>query len=567
MGAYEDKAWLHHYAEWTNPTPELGNHTLVSRYNEAVATHPNNKATWFMGAELTYIQLDQQVRSIASALAELGVSKGHRVVVALPNCPQHVVSILAIHSLGAAVVEHNPLYTAYELKSQILDHGAEIAIVWDKAAPVYRELAEATQLSTIISVNMTDAMPWHLRTLLKLPLGTARAKRKELTSPAPGTTAFSDLLATHPAPPPATVTQDDTAFILYTSGTTGEPKGAPLTHGNLNASLVTGLEWLKDWGEHDEKVLAVLPLFHVYGLMLNFSLAISSAAQIVLVAAPKPELMYPAIEKTKPTMLPGVPTLYERIAAWATDNNKDLSSIRNAFSGAATLPTTTLELWESVTGGRLVEGYGLTETAPILTANPMNGKHRPGYVGVPYPHTDIRIANPDTPAETMPDGEPGELLARGPQVFSGYLNKPEANEKAFHDGWFRTGDMAIMEPDGFIRLVARIKEMIITGGFNVYPDEVEQVLKQHPDIDDVAIVGRPRPDGSEDVVACVTLHEGAPLDPDALADYARTHLTPYKVPRTFYYFDTLERDQTGKIRRKAVQKTLLTMIEEGTAQS
>ncbi|SDS56632.1 long-chain-fatty-acid--CoA ligase [Corynebacterium timonense] len=567
MGAYENKAWLRHYADWTNPEPDLGEHTLVSRYRQSVAQSPDAKATWFMGAELTYGQLDEQVRRVAGALAGLGVKRGDRVVIALPNCPQHVVSILAVHSLGAAVVEHNPLYTAYELKSQVLDHGATVAIVWDKAAPVYRDLAAATQLSTIVSVNMIDAMPWHLRTALKLPLPSIRAKREELSAAAPGTIAFRDLLAADAEPPHTEVTQEDTAFILYTSGTTGEPKGAPLTHGNLNANLVTGLEWLEDWGSKEEKVLAILPLFHVYGLLLNFSLAISNASQIILVPAPKPELMYPAIEKTKPTMLPGVPTLYERIAAWATENNKDLTSIRNSFSGAATLPAATLAQWEKVTGGRLVEGYGLTETSPILTSNPMNGKHRPGYVGVPYPLTDIRIANPDNPAETMPDGEPGELLARGPQVFGGYLNKPEANERAFYDGWFRTGDMAIMEEDGFIRLVARIKEMIITGGFNVYPDEVEQVFKQHPDIDDIAVVGRPRTDGSEDVVACVALHEGAVLDPDGLTEFARERLTPYKVPRTFYYFDALERDQTGKIRRKAVQKTLLTMIEEGTARS
>ncbi|WP_115685394.1 long-chain-fatty-acid--CoA ligase [Corynebacterium senegalense] len=569
MGAFEERAWLRHYAEWTNPEPELGTHTLVSRFEESVRAHPRAKATWFMGAELTYAELAAQVRSVARGLTGLGVRRGDRVVIALPNCPQHVVSILAVHSLGATVVEHNPLYTAYELRNQVTDHGATVAIVWDKAAGVYRELAETTQLRTIVSVNMIDAMPWHLRTLLRLPVGSVKAKRAELSAPAPGTIPFATLLVSSDdgasAADNVEVTQEDTAFILYTSGTTGEPKGAPLTHGNLNANLVAGLEWLKGWGEKDEKILAVLPLFHVYGLLLNFSLALTDAAQIILVPAPKPELMFPAIEKTKPTMLPGVPTLYERIATWALENDKDVSSIRNSFSGAATLPTSTLELWEQATGGRLVEGYGLTETSPILTANPMDGNRRPGYVGVPFPYTDIRIANPDNPAETVPDGTPGELLARGPQVFSGYLNKPEANEKAFYDGWFRTGDMAVMEEDGFIRLVARIKEMIITGGFNVYPDEVEQVMKQHPDIADIAVVGQPRPDGSEDVVACVTLREGAPLEPEALQAFARERLTPYKVPRTFYHFEELERDQTGKIRRKAVQKLLLEMLEAGTA--
>ena len=565
MGAFENKAWLQHYAEWTDRQLSYGDDTLVSRFNDAVAKHRNKKFTWFMGKELTYGEVEDQVRRVATGLSGLGVKQGDRVAIALPNCPQHVVSILAVHSLGATVVQHNPLYTAYELKDQFDDHGAKVVIAWDKAAPVYKELARTTQLEKVITVNMIDAMPWHLRTVLSLPLGSIKKKREELTGPAEGTIPFAQLLSNEPKRADVRVTQDDIAFILYTSGTTGAPKGAPLTHGNINANVVAGLEWFGNFGDQDERIFAVLPLFHVYGLTLNFAIGFAVGAQSILVPAPKPELMFSAIEKTKPTMLPGVPTLYERISDWAIDNNKDITSIRYSFSGAATLPTATLEKWEKVTGGRLVEGYGLTETAPILTANPLDGNRRPGYIGVPFPDTEIRIANPDNPDETMPDGEPGELLARGPQVFSGYLNKPEANEKAFHNGFFRTGDMGVMEEDGFIRLVARIKEMIITGGFNVYPDEVEQVLKHHPDINDIAIVGRPRPDGSEDVVACVTLHEGAPLDPDSLQSYARERLTPYKVPRTFYHFEDLNRDQTGKFRRKHVQKTLLQMLAEGTA--
>ena len=211
---------------------------------------------------------------------------------------------------------------------------------------------------------------------------------------------------------------------------------------------------------------------------------------------------------------------------------------------------------------RSATDYGLTETAPILAGNPLDGTRRPGYIGLPFPNTEIRIADPDDPSRTMPDGEPGELLARGPQVFSGYLNSPEANERAFHDGWFRTGDMAVMEPDGWIKLVARIKEMIITGGFNVYPDEVEAVMRNHPDIEDIAVVGRPREDGSEDVVACITLIDGSALDPGGLKAYARQHLTRYKVPRDFYHFEQLQRDQTGKIRRREVRDTLLQLLTQ-----
>lgn len=558
MGAFENKAWIQHYADWTDPYPELGNDTLVSFFNDAVASAPKRAATWFMGKTLTYAQLDEKVTHLASALTDLGVRQGDRVAIALPNCPQHVIAITALLRIGAVVVEHNPLYTAYELKSQFLDHGAKVAIVFDREAHTFLSLQHDTPLETIITVNMIDEMPRTLKAALALPLPPISKKRAELSRPAPGTLSWNDLLKRASAPVAApTITQDDTAFILYTSGTTGEPKGAPLTHRNVIAVLKGGLTWLENWGATEEKVLAVLPLFHIYGLTLNYGLPLTVAGQIVLVPAPKPELYQSAIKKTRPTLLPGVPTLYERITDWAIASGVDLSSIHSSVSGAATLPASTIEKWERATGGRLIEGYGLTETAPILAGNPLDGNRRPGYIGLPFPNTEIRIANPDNPAQTMPDGEPGELLARGPQVFSGYLNKPEANQRAFYQDWFRTGDMAVMEEDGFIRLVARIKEIIITGGFNVYPDEVEEVMRAHPDITDIAVVGRPRDDGSEDVVACVTLRDGAALDPEGMKDFARQRLTRYKVPRTFYHFEELQRDQTGKIRRREVRDSLL----------
>lgn len=562
MGAYETKAWLTHYPEWTDPNPIVGSDTLVSLFNTATTTHPDRIATWFMGKTLTYQALNEQVNRLAAGLQRLGVTPGDRVVIALPNCPQHVIAITAILRIGAVAIEHNPLYTAYELEKQFLDHGARVAIVFDREADTFHTLQQTTALETVIAVNLIDAMPRHLQLALQVPLGSVRAQREELHKPAPNAIAWESLVAKSAAPTdlPA-ITQSDTAFILYTSGTTGTPKGVPLTHANVLSVLAAGAQWVKDWGAVSEKVLAILPMFHIYGLALNYGFPLTVAGQIVLVPAPKPKLYQQAILKTRPTLLPGVPLLYERIAQWAVEKNVDLSSFHSAISGAATLPQNTIELWERVTGGQLIEGYGLTETSPILCGNPLDGNRRPGYIGVPFPNTDIRIANPDNPGETMPDGEPGELLARGPQVFSGYLNNPEATEQAFHDGWFRTGDMAVMEPDGFIRLVARIKEIIITGGFNVYPDEVEEAVRTHPDVEDVAVVGLPRDDGSEDVVACVTLRDGAPLDPDGLKEHARQRLTRYKVPRTFYHFEDLNRDQTGKIRRRAVQQELVAMLQ------
>ncbi|MGY6464271.1 long-chain-fatty-acid--CoA ligase [Corynebacterium sp. UMB8791] len=562
MGAYETKAWLTHYPEWTDPNPIVGSDTLVSLFNTAATTHPGRTATWFMGKTLTYQALNEQVNRLAAALQRLGVAPGDRVVIALPNCPQHVIAITAILRIGAVAVEHNPLYTAYELEKQFLDHGARVAIVFDREAETFHTLQETTALETVIAVNLIDAMPRHLQLALQVPLGSVRSQREELHKPAPKAISWESLVA-KPATPTnlPTIAQSDTAFILYTSGTTGTPKGVPLTHANVLSVLAAGAQWVKDWGAVNEKVLAILPMFHIYGLALNYGFPLTVAGQMVLVPAPKPKLYQQAILKTRPTLLPGVPLLYERIAEWAVEKNVDLSSFHSAISGAATLPQSTIELWERVTGGQLIEGYGLTETSPILCGNPLDGNRRPGYIGVPFPNTEIRIANPDNPSETMPDGEPGELLARGPQVFSGYLNNPEATEKSFHDGWFRTGDMAVMEPDGFIRLVARIKEIIITGGFNVYPDEVEEAVRSHPDVEDVAVVGRPREDGSEDVVACVTLRDGAPLDPEGLKEHARQRLTRYKVPRTFYHFEDLNRDQTGKVRRRAVQQELVAMLQ------
>ena len=538
MGAHETaRPWITQYAAWTDPNPKVGSDTLVSMFNRVMATTPKNPATWFVGKTLTYEELNTKVSRFAAQLYGLGVRPGDRVAVALPNCPQHIIAVTAILRLGATAVEHNPLYTAYELRSQFLDHGAKVAVVFDRQAETF-----------------TTAV-------LSIPIGPIKSKRKELSKPAPGTISFSSLIATpQQAVPTPQVEPEDTAIMIYTSGTTGEPKGVPLTHRNIVSVLTAGLSWLENWGAVEEKVLAILPLFHIYGFALNYGLPLTCGGQMVLVPAPKPELYQPAITKTRPTVLPGVPTLYDRIIDWALESNADLSSIHTSISGAATLPAPTIERWEQATGGRLIEGYGLTETSPILAGNPLDGSRRPGYIGLPFPNTDIRIANPENPAETMPFGEPGELLARGPQVFSGYLNKPEATEHAFHEDWFRTGDMAVMEEDGWIKLVARIKEIIITGGFNVYPDEVEQVMREHPDITDIAVVGRPREDGSEDVVACVTLRDGAALDPDGMKEYARERLTRYKVPRTFYHFEELNRDQTGKVRRREVQETLMGML-------
>ncbi|MEX3504122.1 long-chain-fatty-acid--CoA ligase [Corynebacterium sp. LK2510] len=562
--AQQPAPWLAYYPEWTmNQSLEYGTVTLGQIYEDNLSKNGDKPATWFFGRTQTYAELDREVRHAAAGLKGLGVRPGDRVAILLPNCPQHVAAFMAVQLLGGVVVEHNPLYTAAELKPQFKDHGARVAIVWDKVADTMEKLRPDTPLETVVSVNMTKAMPRLQQMALRLPVKKLRDARNKLTGPTNNTVAWETLtgLAIGGAGAditlPESVTPEDPALILYTSGTTGRPKGAVLSHRNLIANAQQGVAWVKELQEPNQRMLATLPFFHAYGLTFSLTLTFLIGSEVVLLPAPEMNLIMGALKKHTPTFVPGVPTLFTRIIDEAEAKGIDLSEVKIGFSGASSLPGEIIARWEAITGGHLVEGYGLTETSPILVGNPRSADRRPGYIGIPFPDTEIRIANPENLDEDMPTGEAGELLARGPQVFSGYLHNEEATEAAFHDGWFRTGDMGFMEEDGFIKLVSRIKELIITGGFNVYPQEVEDVVRQHPDVIDVAVVGRPRADGSEDVVACVTLREGAPLDPEGLKEFARERLTRYKVPRTFYHFEELARDQLGKIRRREVQADLL----------
>lgn len=568
MSASETKAWLSSYSEWTPAELDYGSTTLLNLYDDNLAAHPEKTATWFFGKSTTYAEIDRQVRGAAAGLRAFGVRPGDRVALLLPNCPQHVVAFWAVLKLGATVVEHNPLYTAHELKAPFKNHGARIAIVWDKSAGVVEKLRDVTDLETIISVNMIHEMPKIKQLALRIPLPKIAQSRSQLHAPAPNTVSWESLRSPaiggdgRDVESDPSVTKESAAVMMYTSGTTGEPKGAVLTHGSLFANLLQGKHWVKGLGEQEERILAALPFFHAYGLTMAMTLSVYVGGEMVIVPTPQIELVVDALKQRQPTWFTGVPLVFERtLAAVEKDKKASIKSIRYAFCGAATLPKELIDKWEAQSSGMFVEGYGLTETSPIIIGTPMNEHRKQGYIGVPFPDTEVRIVNPENLDEVRPDGEEGEILVRGPQVFAGYLGNPEATEKAFHDGWFRTGDVGIMDSDGFVKLVARIKEVIITGGFNVYPGEVEEAMRAHRDIEDVAVVGMPRPDGSEDVVACVVLADGAVLDPEGLKEFARNNLTRYKVPRRFHHFDELPTNMMGKVVRRDVQAKLAEMTE------
>ncbi|SDO68958.1 long-chain acyl-CoA synthetase [Nakamurella panacisegetis] len=559
-----DRPWLASYPDGVPPTVDVPEQSLVDLLDESVERFRSKVALDFFGATTTYAEFGTLVARGAEALRRLGVERGDRVALVIPNCPQHVVAFYAALRLGAIVVEHNPLYKASELQVQLADHGARVVIAWDKVAPLVQQTAANTDVRTVVSVDLTRALPRLKRWALRLPIRQARARRTAMTAPAPGTLHWARLLAAagpidpaHPRPGP-----DDVALLQYTGGTTGTPKGAILTHRNLRANAAQGRAWVPGLRDGGETIYAVLPLFHAYGLTLCLTFAISIGAALVLFPNFDVGLVLDAVRRRPPTFLPGVPPMYERLAHAALARGVDLSSVRFAISGAMALPPATVQLWEQTTGGLLVEGYGMTEASPIALGNPISTARRPGMVGLPFPSTDVRVVDPKNPEHDRAPGEPGELLLRGPQVFSGYWQRPDDTVAAFAPGgWLRTGDIVVMDADGFVTVVDRIKELIITGGFNVYPSEVEKVLCAIPGVQEAAAVGLPSPNGGEEVVAAVVLDAGAGLDESAIREASRGSLASYKVPRRVIIVDQLPHSLIGKILHREVRHSLLSGSE------
>lgn len=555
------RPWLSAYPD--DVPHEIGEVTesLTDMMGRAIRRYGHRPALEFFGKVTNYSALGEQIERAAQGLRELGVSAGDRVAIILPNCPQHVVAFYAVVRLGAIVVEHNPLYTSRELRKMFENHGATFAIVWDKLVDSITEFPSDVRPDAIISVNMIEAMPKSMRFKLRLPVPAARKAREALTAQptASDITEWQELLSSRRLPRRYPKPElGDLALLQYTSGTTGEPKAAKLTHKNLVANAMQGRAWVPGLRVGEEVFYGVLPLFHAYGMTLCLTFGMSMGARLVLFPKFDTKLIIDAMAKTPATFFPGVPPIYDQLCRVAEQGKVNLRSIRYALSGAVNLPPQTVERWESHSNGLLVEGYGMTESAPVAAGNPMGRTRRPGTVGVPFPSTEIRVVDPDDPTRDLDVDQAGELLIRGPQVFSGYWHRPEETEQVLSaDGWLRTGDLVTVSEDGFITIVGRLKELIITGGFNVSPVEVEEVLLTHPDIDDAAVVGLPREDGGEIVAASVALRPESAITDGEIRDYCRERLTPYKVPREIDTVDTLPRTMVGKVLRREVREQMI----------
>ena len=557
-----ERPWTRFYDAGVRPTLEYPAVPMHRFLEDSARRHPDWTATIFGGvvhqlggrlleATLSYRRLDELANRLANALAAMGVKKGDRVALCLPNCPQFVIAYFATLKLGAIVAPNNPLYLPRELEFQLNDAGAETIVCLSRFYRNVLEVRARTRLRNVVVTNVKEYFPAVLKALFTVAVERKEGHRVTL---APGDCWLRDVLAGAPATGPAVDVQPaDTAVLLYTGGTTGVPKAAEITHANLVANALMTREWMAQAldPERQQGILTALPLFHTYGMTTCLNVGVVIGAALTLIPNPRElEHVLQAITVHRPAFFPGVPTMYVAINHYPELKRYGLGSLKACLSGAAGLPVEVQRTFQELTGARLVEGYGLSEAAPVVSANPLFGDNRIGTIGVPWPDTECRVVDADTGTRDLPPGEAGELVVRGPQVMKGYWRQPEETRLALRDGWLYTGDIAIRDADGYLRIVDRKKDMIIVGGFNVYPREVEEVLFGHPKVLEAAVAGVPDPHSIERVKAYVVLKPGQTATEEEIIEFCRTRLTGYKRPSLVEFRDALPKTLVGKTLRR-----------------
>jgi len=544
--------WLDNYPPGVPEHVELPKASLAGLLEDAARDFPHAPALHFEGRTISYAQLHQQARRFSGVLAGLGVGRGTKVGLILPNCPQAVVALFGALRLGATVVQNNPLYTERELGHQLADAGVEVLVCLDLTYDRVKALRSRTSIREVIVTSVLDELSGLKRRLAPYTK-KGKAASASIGKDEP-VRRWREALASAPAAPELVeVDADhDLALLQYTGGTTGVSKGVMLSHANLRANVEQVRAWFPDADPGREVMMAVLPFFHVYGLTVCLLLGLRLGAALVLLPRFDLDGVLAAVDKYRPTLFPGVPTMYVAINNAVEKGGHDLSSIKACLSGAAALPLEVAERFERFSGGRLVEGYGLSETSPVAIANPIYGKRKAGTIGMPIPDTLARVADPDDPSLTMPAGEKGELALAGPQVMRAYWNRPDETAQVLRDGWLLTGDMAVMDEEGYFSIVDRKKELIIAGGYNIYPREVEEVLYEHPKILEVCVAGVPDSYRGEIVKAFVVLRPGEQASTDEIREFAKARLAAYKVPRAVEFRDELPKTLIGKVLRRAL---------------
>ncbi|MFZ7945614.1 AMP-binding protein [Neobacillus sp. 19] len=560
----ESKPWLDIYPKEIPATLEYSSELVQDYLVKAAKEFPEKIAIHFMGTEMTYKKLFDDALCFASYLqGHLAMKKGDRIAIMLPNTPQAVISYFGILMAGGIVVQTNPLYTERELEYQMKDSGAQAIITLDILYPRVSKVMPQTNLQHIIVTAIKDYLPFPKNLIypfiqkkqygivVKVKHGGSSHLLTEILKEGP-----KELTAYEFNP------EEDIALLQYTGGTTGSPKGVMLTHRNLVSNTAMSEAWLYKAKPGEESMLGIVPFFHVYGMTVCMILSIKMSCKMILLPKFDALTTLKTIHKQRPTLFPGAPTIYIGLLNHPDLKKYDLSSIEACISGSAPLPLEVQEKFEEVTGGKLVEGYGLSEASPVTHSNFLWDVERvKGSIGVPYPDTDVKVVSIET-GEQLPVGEIGEIIIKGPQIMKGYWNRPEETKEVLHDGWLYTGDLGYMNEQGYFYIVDRKKDMIIAGGYNIYPREIEEVLYEHPDVLEAVAAGIPDPYRGETVKAYIVLKKGSTLSADEMNQYARKYLASYKAPRLYEFREELPKTAVGKILRRMLVEEEKRKIEE-----
>jgi long-chain acyl-CoA synthetase len=558
-----DKPWFKSYDPGIRRTADYPDTTMVQILRETARELPDNTATIFgaaapllgrLDARLTYQQLDQLVDRFAAGLQKLDLRKGDRVALYLPNCPQYLIGYFGALRAGAIVVPCNPLYVAREMEHQLNDAGATIILCLSRFYPLVKSIRANTRLQHVVVTNIKEYFTPLLASLFGLTSEKKEGHRVSIEGD-PRSYWLQDILEEAPAQPePVEVTAEDTACLLYTGGTTGIPKGAQLTHRNIVVNALQCRWYFNFPDDGSEVMMTALPLYHSYAMTTCMNLPITIRSAQILIPNPRDlKDLLTAIEAYKPTIFPGVPAMYAAINNYAGVDKYDLGSIRICISGAAGLPPEVQQKFQQLSGGKLLEGYGLSEASPVTHCNPRDSGGKIGTIGLPLPDTDCKVVDLDTGEQELPTGELGELCISGPQVMKGYWNMPTETANVLRQGWLYTGDVARMDENGYFQIVDRKKELILAAsGLNVYPREVEDILYEHPKVQEAAVVGVPVGPQDERVKAYVVLKSGQSATEEEIIAFCRQNMASYKAPKSVEFRDSLPKTMVGKVLRRVL---------------
>ena len=554
----EERIWHKSYAPGVKKTLAYEKLTIPQALRRSAYSFPDRTALNYMGKKITYRELDGLVNRFARALSDLGVEPGDKVAVCLPNIPQVIITNLAVLRIGAVAVQNNPLYTERELAYQLNDSGSKIVITLTLLIPRMQALKSKTRIEKIIGCHIHTYLPFPKKQLF--PFVKKDMYRK--VEPTEEVLVFNDLIGKYsPEPVEDTSQWDELAALLYTGGTTGVGKGVMLSHANLSHNAQQFAAWFPDLKPGEEKLIGNFPVFHIAGFASVQNFITWQAWENIMVPRPEPKINIELIKKYKPTFLPGVPTIFVGLLAEADFRKLDFSEMKGFFSGAAPLAADTIKDLKDLTGATMCEVYGSTETTAVVTITPWGGKIKPGTVGVPVADTDIKIVEVDDPDKELEIGEPGEIAVKGPQIMMGYYKKPEETANVLKDGWYLSGDIGKFDEDGYLTIVDRKKDMIIAGGYNIYPVELDGVLMGHPKILEACTIGISHEYRGETVKSFIVVKAGETLTAEEVTNYCKENLAAYKVPKIIEFIDELPKSAVGKILRRKLKEMEVEKIE------